>query len=457
MTRYFLFDSALLSTGLISPACIGIDEEGIIQSVSSFQPDQKGEVENVKGIAFPGFQNCHSHAFQYAMAGLAERHAPGTNDDFWSWREAMYSCALSMDPDQIQTVATALYIEMLQQGYTHVAEFHYLHHDKNGKPYNNPAETGISLIAAAAIAGIKITIIPVFYRKGGFGKPARHNQRRFIFSSRDEYLRLLEQTAKVASRITTARLGYGVHSLRAADPADVKEIFRDGPTHLPFHLHASEQKKEVDDSMAYLKMRPVEWLLENLPVNEQFNIVHCTHLSDTEVEKLALSKAQVVLCPGTEGNLGDGIFRLTDFIRYNGNWCIGTDSHISLNPLEDLRWLDYGQRLITNRRNTFNDGGLTMIRQSYLCGSKAMGIETSQFFEAGKPFDAVVYESDGSVISDPSSDSAIARILYTADSRSILGTIVNGRWMVKNGFHDQSDQIRTLFKGLVKDLTEQKG
>src|SRR5688500_18602225 len=198
VVKYFHFKSILLSENWLTSAYVGIDEDGLIQSIAPDLPAGTLSIEEVNGFAIPGFQNGHSHAFQYAMAGMAERHPQGAKDDFWSWREAMYQCALSLDPDQIQAVATVLYIEMLKKGYTHVAEFHYLHHDKNGKPYSNPSEISVSLLAAAAIAGIKITLIPVFYKQGGFNQPAQPRQRRFIFNSVDEYFRLLEEAGSVA-------------------------------------------------------------------------------------------------------------------------------------------------------------------------------------------------------------------------------------------------------------------
>jgi formimidoylglutamate deiminase len=450
--KYFHFRNVLLSKGWLSSTYVGVDQQGIVQSISSEIPRDR-EIEETDGIALPGFQNCHSHAFQYAMAGMAERHAPDANDDFWSWREAMYECALSFTPDQIQTVATALYIQMLKNGYTSVAEFHYLHHDKNGKPYANPAEISVALLAAAAVAGIRITLIPVHYHKGGFGVEAHARQRRFIFKNPDAYFQLLETAATVAAKITTAQVGFGVHSLRAVDADDVIEIANSGPKHLPFHLHAAEQLKEVEDSLAYLKARPVEWLLDNLDVDERFNLVHCTHLSDSEVASLAKSKANVVLCPGTEGNLGDGIFRLSDYKNHNGNWCIGTDSHISLNPLEDLRWLDYSQRLTTHKRNTYHNGGMSMIQGSFFSGLRSMGTSRDEFFEIGKPFDAVVYNADHFLLSDPKSDHLLSRLLYHADSQSVLGTIVNGKWIVKKGFHREEEKTRTSFRKIIQSLS----
>jgi formimidoylglutamate deiminase len=451
--KYFHFSAALLSGEWLIPAYIGIDNQGIIRYRSTDDPDDGVSVEEVPGIALPGFQNGHSHAFQYAMAGMAERHSPGASDDFWSWREAMYQCALSMDPDQVQTVATALYIEMLKKGYTHVAEFHYLHHDKNGAPYENAAEMCVSLLAAASIAGIKITLVPVFYQKGGFGAEAQPRQRRFIFKNTDDYFKLLQEAESVARNISTARLGFGVHSLRAATAKDVIEIEKHGPADIPFHLHAAEQLKEVTDCINHLGQRPVSWLLDHLPLSDRVNIVHCTHMDNDEVERLARAGANVVLCPGTEGNLGDGIFRLTDYVKHRGNWCIGTDSHISLNPLEDLRWLDYAQRLVTHRRNTFDDGGFYMIDQAWKSGQHAMGFNPKSNFAIGQPLDAVVFRDSAALFSDLNPDYLLSRIVYTADSGLLIGTMVNGKWMVNDGYHHEEEAVLASFRDTIRSLS----
>ena len=381
---YYRFEALLQKEGWLSPAYIGVNEFGIIQYLSGQKPEE-AEIETVAGAALPGFQNAHSHAFQYGMAGQAEIHAPGTQDDFWSWREAMYQCALSYTPYEVEAVATKLYQHLLRNGYTAVAEFHYLHHDKDGKQYTNLAEMGERLIAAAATAGIKITLVPVFYQQGNFGQLPQPRQRRFISQTVDDYFALLDSSRKTISHYKNASLGFGVHSLRAVAGQDIITTFQQGPIDLPFHLHAAEQLKEVADCTGFYGKRPVEWLLENLPLNDRFHIVHCTHLADDEVKRLAASGANVVLCPGTEGNLGDGIFRLTDFARQGGSWSIGTDSHISLNPLEDLRWLDYAQRFTTHRRNTFASGAATLIDKTFTAGKKAMDTSVVEDYFGSRP------------------------------------------------------------------------
>jgi formimidoylglutamate deiminase len=450
--RYFRFSALRLKSRWLQPAFVGVDHSGAIQYLSEQTPPSEVATEYVNGYALPGFLNAHSHAFQYAMAGKAEIHQAGASDDFWSWREAMYVCALSMNPDEMQSVATMLYAEMLRKGYTHVAEFHYLHHDKDGRQYGNLAEMGARLLQAAEDAGIKITLIPVFYQKGGFGRDPQPRQRRFISKTVDEYLTLLDSTRKLFSDFPKATFGFSVHSLRAVEPNDIVRTFQFGPKELPFHLHAAEQRKEIEDSISYLKQRPVEWLLNNLPVNDRFHIVHCTHMNDEEVQRLAASTGNAVLCPGTEGNLGDGIFRLTEFKNFGGSWSIGTDSHISLNPLEDLRWLDYAQRFTSHKRNTFDNGALMLLEKTFSAGRKAMGLPTGDYFETGKSFDAVIYRADSPLLDDHNVDTLLSTIVYTSDSADCLGTIVQGKWVVKDQQHVNIKGIRDRFKATMKKL-----
>ncbi len=444
--NYFKYNALLSNNGWLAPAYVGIDQAGIVQYLADVPPVFPIAIESVNGFALPGFQNAHSHAFQFAMAGKAERHPLGTTDDFWSWREAMYACALAMDPDQMEVVATSLYATMLQNGYTHVAEFHYLHHDKAGKPYTNLAEIAERLLAAAHTAGIKITLVPVYYQTGNFDEPANPRQRRFISASLDEYWKLLQATSSVVSTTQDTSLGFGVHSLRAANAADILRLVEEGPIDKPFHIHAAEQQKEVADCQAFLGKRPIEWLLDNLPLTNRFHIVHATHMNDFEVERLAVSGANVVLCPGTEGNLGDGIFRLVDFYRCGGSWSIGTDSQINLNPLEDLRWLDYAQRLTTHKRNTFDDGATVLTTKTWRSGRLAMGSKNPPFIQVGHPLDAVVFDAEKPTLAQANVSNLLAAIVYTADSASILGTQVNGRWIVKRGIHHQQPEIHTQFK-----------
>lgn len=452
--KTFQFKALLQSTGWVSPAFVQVDHRGIIRHISNSPIDSASPVEFVNGFAVPGFYNAHSHAFQFAMAGMAEKHEVNAVDDFWSWREAMYACALTLDPDEMLAVAAMLYVELLKRGYTHVAEFQYLHHDKDGRPYDNRAEMSVGLLAAAAIAGIKITLVPVFYQKGGFGKSAEPAQRRFCFENIDQYFGLLDDCSRLVRNLTTAHVGFGVHSLRAADAEDVLRIAQQGPAGIPFHMHAAEQLKEVNDCISFLKKRPVEWLLDNLELNDRFHLVHCTHLTDDEVLRLARSRAHVVLCPGTEANLGDGIFRLTDFAKNSDHWSIGTDSHISLNPLEDLRWLDYTQRLTHHKRNTFADGASVLVRNTHFSGKRAMGLTSREYFEVGKPLDAAVYNGDSPLLTTVAPEHLLSSLVYTADGASVVGTIVDGDWIAKGLRHKDENDIAESFRRAMKNISD---
>ncbi len=451
--KYFSFKALLQREDWLSPAYVGIDKDGVIQYLSN-QPHPDGSaVEAVTGYALPGFQNTHSHAFQYAMAGLAENHLSGTDDDFWSWREEMYKCALTVGPDEAEAIAAMLYAEMLRHGYTHVAEFHYLHHDKEGKPYAHLAEMGERMVAAAQTAGIKITLVPVFYQKGGFGLDPQPRQRRFISRTLDDYFKLLDASRAVIKNCEDARLGFSVHSLRAVSFPDIVRAHDQGPQELPFHIHLAEQQKEVMDCLAFCGQRPMQWLLENLPVNDRFHLVHSTHLDDHELNSLVATKANVVLCPSTEGNLGDGIFRMKEFYSLGGHWSLGTDSHIGLNPWEEFRMMDYHQRLTTHRRNTFKgDAAKYLINEEILSGRKAMGLDTTDHFALGQPLDALVIDGTSPLVATSSLQNILAAIAYAGDVSSHLGTLVNGRWVIREQRHSEHASISTKFLSALKTL-----
>lgn len=448
----YTFKGLLTENGWLTNAVVHLDEVGTIISITEGNTKQG---EYINGYALPGFQNAHSHAFQYAMAGLAELHTDtGVQDDFWSWRNAMYGLALTLSPEQLEVVATMLYSEMARHGYTAVAEFHYLHHDKDGKPYPNLAEMGARLIAAAKTAGIRITLVPMFYQQGGFGQPPVERQKRFISSTIEDYYKLLNSSIEAAKGYANASTGVGIHSLRAVKPEDVISVCNVLDGTMPFHIHVSEQLKEIEDSVAFHGKRPVQWLLDNCDVNDNYHLVHATHLDDNEVKGIAKSGANVVLCPSTEGNLGDGLFRFEDYKNYNGNWSVGTDSHVGLNPLEELRILDYGQRLISHKRTTFvtesqGNSAFNAIKMAWQSGRKAMGAPNREFFGVGQPFDAVVMRADSPLVATASLQNLCNTFVYSADVSDIAGTIVAGKWIHKNG---QSRE--TIVNNFVSTLTD---
>jgi len=453
----YSFKALLQNDRWLSPAFVNTDANGSITYISN-HPKDNVRYEQVDGYALPGFQNAHSHAFQYAMAGIAETHQTGSvADDFWSWREAMYKVALTISTDQLEAIATMLYAEMVKHGYTQVAEFHYLHHDKDGTPYDNLAEMGERLVSAAQTAGIKITLVPMFYQKGGFGIDPQSHQRRFISSTIEDYHKLLGATKKIVAPHSHASYGFGIHSLRAVAPQDIISSLGSVAHDLPVHIHISEQLKEIEDAVDYLGKRPVQWLLDNANVNHSYHLVHATHLDSSEIRGIAKSGAHVVLCPTTEGNLGDGIFPLKAFQDLGGKWSIGTDSHVGLNPLEELRLLDYGQRLTTHHRNTFTsetqgDSASYAIKQSLISGRAAMGNKESSYFKVGEPLDAVVYDANSPLIAASTLDNVLPTIIYSSDSTHCKGTMIDGRWIVQNNEHVKKEEITTSFLKALADI-----
>ncbi len=448
------FDGLLQEDGWLEPAYVTCDSKGCITEISREQPE--GPIENVGGFVIPGFQNGHSHAFQYAMAGLAE-NLLAEEDDFWSWRESMYALALSISPDDCESIASMLYSEMLRNGYTSVVEFHYVHHDPQGKPYQNLAAMGERLVAAAQKTGIHLTLIPIFYRTGDFGAPAKPGQRRFISPTVDAYFQLLEASENAARHYERCLVGPGIHSLRAGSPGDVKAIFAQADPKAPLHLHISEQQKEVKSCLEHLGKRPVQWLLDEAPVNERTHLVHATHLTPEERKGIAASGATVVICPSTEGNLGDGFFPIRDYQQDGGSWAIGTDSHIGLSPMEELRWLDYGMRLQMQKRNTIamrkgEDSGHIMFRESLLGGRRSVGRPETRYFSVGNPFDAVILDANHPLLAVCSSERRLATLVYALDVTAFKGVLSAGRMVVEKGVHHSAAAITASFTNTLKKL-----
>lgn len=451
----FSFKGILLNEGWLENVSVTVDDHGKIVSINT---GDSGDSNRIEAYAVPGFQNAHSHAFQYAMAGLAEIHSTNeTPDDFWSWRDAMYKLALSISPDHLEDIATQLYSEMLRHGYTDVAEFHYVHHDKNGEQYANLSEMGERLVSAASKAGIGITLVPIFYQKGGFGKPPVDGQKRFISSTIDDYYKLLEASERSCEHYIHANIAIGIHSMRGVEPQDIAEVAKNGRKDIPFHIHISEQLKEIEDSLSFLGKRPVEWMLDNVMLSDRFHLVHATHLTESEASQLGRSGANVVLCPSTEGNLGDGIFPLKTFQENGGEWSIGTDSHVGLNPFEELRILDYGQRLITHKRNSFyskyqGDSGRFGIDMALRSGRKAMGNFSHHYFKEGAYFDAVLLNAKSPLIRASSFEKLASTFVYSSDVSMQWGTISKGKLVVKNGCHVKADEIGSKFVSTLQDL-----
>ncbi len=322
---------------------IGIDAGGGIVSIDEGVASR--DAERVACL-LPGMTNLHSHAFQRALAGLTEVASAG-DDDFWSWREWMYRFMARLTPDDVEAIAAQLYVENLRHGYTSIVEFHYLHKDPAGRPYANPAEMSERIVAAARAGGIALTLVPVLYSHGGFGhRPLNEPQRRFA-TDVDEVLRLLERL----QRHGDVRLGVAPHSLRAAEPAQIRALVAAAPAGAPLHIHAAEQTREVEECFAATGRRPLRLLLDEVGLDTRWCVVHATHLADDELRHLAASGAVAGLCPSTEADLGDGVFRFVEFTAAGGRFGIGGDAHVCRSPFEELRLLEYSQRLTHRRRN----------------------------------------------------------------------------------------------------------
>ena len=315
---------------------------------------QRAAATLLNGPVLPGVVNAHSHAFQRAIVGLTERRSTGAAlaDDFWSWRDRMYAAANCITPEQLETIASQLYAELLAGGYTQVCEFHYLHNAIAGSPYSRAAEMSLALVRAAQRTGMGLTLLPTLYMRAGFSERGlRHDQRRFA-STPDSIARIVEDVQRHAAGDARINVGVAIHSLRAVHPAALKELATYAHTAgLPVHIHIAEQTQEVDDCLVQTGQRPIEWLLNHADVDARWNLVHATHTTPVELQGVQARGASIVICPATEANLGDGVFDLPGYAKVHGSWSIGSDSHVTRRWSEELRLLEYGQRLTHRKRN----------------------------------------------------------------------------------------------------------
>lgn len=451
----FFAERALLPTGWASNVRLEVAEDGRLTHVEA---DASAEgAERLGGPVLPGMPNLHSHAFQRAMAGLAEV-AGNPNDSFWTWRDLMYRLVGRITPEQVQVIARQLYIEMLKAGYTSVAEFHYVHHDHNGHAYADPGELSLRISAAAADTGIGLTLLPVLYSHAGFGGQApSEGQRRFINSS-EQYLRLQERLAPHLAAQPAQRLGLCFHSLRAVTPQQIAEVLAAGDQACPVHIHIAEQQKEVDDCLAWSGRRPLQWLYENVEVDARWCLVHATHAEADEVSAMARSHAVAGLCLTTEANLGDGIFPAVDFLAQGGRMGIGSDSHVSLSVVEELRWLEYGQRLRDQRRNRLYRGdqpmvGRTLYDAALVGGAQAMGQAVGEL-AVGKRADWLVLDGQDPYLATASGDGILNRWLFAGGDRQVRDVMVNGQWVVRQGRHAQEQASARAFMEVLRQLLD---
>lgn len=447
----FHAERALLPSGWARNVRFEVGASGLLEQVL---PDAGSEgAERLHGPVLPGMPNLHSHAFQRAMAGLAEV-AGNPNDSFWTWRELMYHLVGRLSPEQMEVIARQLYVEMLKAGYTAVAEFHYVHHDPAGRPYADPAELALCISRAARDSGIGLTLLPVLYSHAGFGGlPPNEGQRRFIHST-DSYLALQQRLREALP--ADQGLGLCFHSLRAVTPDQLTTVLAAEDGARSIHIHIAEQQKEVDDCLAWSGRRPLQWLYENAPVDPRWCLVHATHAEADEVQAMARSGAVAGLCLTTEANLGDGIFPAVDFLAQGGRLGIGSDSHVSVSVVEELRWLEYGQRLRDQRRNRLYrpeqpQVGRTLFDAALAGGAQALGQPVGAL-AVGSRADWIVLDGTDPYLATAEGDALLNRWLFAGGDRQVRDVMVGGRWVVRNGHHPAEEATAWAFAEVLRTV-----
>jgi formimidoylglutamate deiminase len=423
---------------------------GSIGAIETGATPQAGDERHA--ILLPGMPNLHSHAFQRGMAGLAEVRGPSA-DSFWSWREVMYRFALAMTPSQVEAVAAQLYVEMLEAGFSRVGEFHYLHHDRDGKPYANIAEIGERIAAAAAATGIGLTLLPVFYAHSTFGGAAPNDgQRRFV-NDLNRFAMLVEKCRESVRALNQAVVGVAPHSLRAVTPEELGAVAKMAGD-APVHIHVAEQVKEVDDCLAWSRARPVEWLLSHAEVNDRWCLIHATHMTDAETRAMAKSGAIAGLCPITEANLGDGTFAAPSFVEHGGRFGIGSDSNVLIGISDELRQLEYSQRLAHRARNVLSVAGGSTGRALFDAalegGGAALGMGLPALM-AGAAADFISLDAARPSLAGKSGDAILDAWIF-AGGTAVDCAWVGGQKLVEAGRHHRRDAIAAKFRTTMLEL-----
>lgn len=442
---------ALLTTGWAENVRLTVDGDRI-DSVQSDARALEGDV--AAGIVIPGLANAHSHAFQRALAGHTEQRGPAGKDNFWTWRTRMYQLAGEMDARRLTAIARQAYTEMLQSGYTSVAEFHYLHTEPGESA---PADTMFeAIVRAADESGIRLTYVPVLYERAGFDEPLPTRAQSRFARTLDEFVQHYERARGAAGEGTV--VGLGAHSLRAVFPESLAEISQLAHAHsVPFHIHIAEQQREVDQCLGAYGRRPVRWLLENFDLDKNWCLVHATHMDQEEAENLARTGAVAGLCPSTEANLGDGLFRLRLWLQLAGRIAIGSDSHVSINPFEELRWLEYGQRLLSQQRNVAavqrTHTGRNLFEAAAAGGALATGQNGGQLL-AGACADLVVVDDDSPMLAGHKADSLLDALVFSGFTLPIDRVMSRGVWQVVEGSHLDEQRIAREYAEIVKELLD---
>lgn len=431
---------------------VEVSSEGMILSIEAGNAANADTI--LKGIVLPGMPNTHSHSFQRLIAGLtgARGHQ---QDSFWSWREAMYQCADKIAPEQFAATARWVFTQMLKAGYTSCAEFHYLHHQPRGKAYANLTEMSARAIDAASTSGIAITLLPVLYQTAGFGNARLDPVQQRFYNSTDRYLQLLNECQALISQHPNFRLGIAPHSLRAVPGDALSEVIAAWPDkHCPLHIHIAEQPAEITACLEYLGVRPLQWLMEQFSVNERWCLIHATHLQDEELARAAASGAVAGLCPTTEADLGDGMFRTTEWLLSGGHFSIGSDSNVRISVSEELRQLEYNERLVSGQRNVLSQpdttGGRFMYQHAAEAGAVAIGQPVGRL-QPGFRADLLELKPDHLLTAGRHADAALDSWIFAGDSSVIQSVWVAGKCAVSDGRHPLDEQFHS---GMLQTLTE---
>jgi formimidoylglutamate deiminase len=442
----------LLPRGWAENVAIDVDDAGVIRSVTTNARDARAEA--LAGPVVPAMPNLHSHAFQRAIAGRTGRASADRNDSFWSWREAMYASLERLDPDAFEAVAAQAYVEMVKAGYTAVAEFHYVHHDSAGKPFADRAELAMRIVAAAGTAGISLTLLPVFYAHAGFGGlPPTSAQRRFVHDAASFAALLDTLRGRAQDRFV---LGIAPHSLRAVTPDELDALVRLVPADTPIHIHAAEQAREVDECLAATGMRPVEWLLSHAGLDKRWCIVHATHMTEREIDALAATGAVAGLAPTTEADLGDGTFPAPRYLAANGRFGVGSDSNTVISPFEELRMLEWSQRLHARRRNVLaDDSGLAVGASLWLRaaagGAQAVGQPVGAI-APGCRADLVVLNADDPALASQRARDVVDAAIFGPARNAVRDVLVAGRYVVREGRHPYQEMIIERYRNTLAGL-----
>jgi formimidoylglutamate deiminase len=445
------FASALLDAAWAENVRIGIEGGRIVRIESGVAAAPSDEQHRV---ALPGIPNVHSHAFQRALAGLTESAGPGA-DSFWTWRNLMYRFVAHLTPEDLQAISAFAFAEMLEAGFTRVGEFHYLHHDPDGRAYADLGELAAQVAAAAQEAGIGLTLLPVFYAHSNFGGIAPHQSQRRFTNNIEQFAKLLDASRRAVAPLEAARIGVAPHSLRAVAPQELAALVAIAPSD-PLHLHIAEQVKEVADCIAWCGSRPVDWLLNHASVDERWCLVHATHVNLEEAHRLAACGAVAGLCPITEANLGDGIFPAAEFLSAGGCYAIGTDSNVLISAAEELRTLEYAQRLTHRRRNVLARGvehstGRRLIDGAIAGGARALGVDQSGL-AVGAAADIVSLDTAHDAMDCRREDQLLDSWVFAARASVIDCVWRHGHKVVSGGRHIRRDAIATRYRRALARL-----